>query len=73
MIITEKFEGQNLVKTYSNSGMMIRQDDTDILYAEAIDIEGLHTYTETDIAIEEDITPEEALIILLGGDTNESD
>ena len=73
MIITEKFEGQNLVKTYSNSGMMIRQDDTGILYAEAIDIEGLHTYTETDIPIEDDITPEEALNILLGGDTNESD
>ena len=36
----------------------IRQDQTDILYGEAIDVENaLYTYTETDIPAESDIEP----------------
>ena len=57
MIVREFYEtrsdGVNLYKTYSDAGMMIRQDDGDVLYSEAIDVEiAHHTYTETDIPIE---------------------
>lgn len=70
MIIEEILEGRDLVKTYSDSGMMIRQE-TGALYAEAVDIIGLHTYTETDIPIEDDITDSEALNIIMGRADNE--
>ncbi len=74
MIVQERIEGRNLIKTYSDSGFLIRQEQTGIEYAEAIDIENSgYTYIETNILTEDDITPEEALNILLGGDTNESD
>ena len=52
-------DGVKLFRTYSDSGMMIRQDQTDILYSEAIDIMNSgYTYTETDIPIEAE-EPEE--------------
>ena len=45
-----------LYRTYSDVGMMIRQNETGVEYAEAIDVEGApYTYTETDKPIE---TPE---------------
>ena len=42
----------------------IRQDQTDILYSEAIDVENaLYTYTETDIPVEAElIEPEEGAV-----------
>lgn len=53
MIITEPYR-DDLVITYSDQHMMIRQDETGYLYDEAIDPEYMHrTYTETDIPIEE--------------------
>lgn len=58
-------DGVKLFRTYSDSGMMIRQNQTDILYSEAIDVMNSgYTYTETDILIEteepeESQTPEE--------------
>lgn len=55
MIVHEPIEGRNLVKTYSNIGMLIRQEQTDTLYAEAIDVVGTDmTYVETDIPAEDE-------------------
>lgn len=55
-IVTERFEDSvDLVRTYSDQGMMIRQDETGYLYSEAIDPDYMHrTYTETDIPIEQE-------------------
>ena len=54
MIVQETIEGNdNLVKTYSDIGMMIRKIGTDELYSEAIDPKKLgRRYEETDIPIE---------------------
>ena len=60
MIISERIEPQEqggwvLIRNYSDSGLMIRQDETGDLYEEAIDPEFTNrTYTETDIPIEGD-------------------
>ena len=41
--------------------MMIRQNETGVEYAEAIDVEGAtYTYTETETKIPEDGAPEDA-------------
>ena len=69
MIVQERL-GTDLVKTYSDTGMMIRQETGD-MYAEAVDIDGLHTYTETDIPVEDDVTDSEALSIIMGRDADE--
>ena len=70
MIITEFYKTRednvNLYRTYSDKGMMIQQE-TGALYAEAVDVEGLHTYIETDIPIEDDnLTDTETLNIIMG-------
>ena len=63
----ERTDGVKLYRTYSDGGMKIRQDDTDYIYDEAIDVEGTeHTYTETDAPIEDTVTAEEALAALEG-------
>lgn len=56
MIIQEIFEDYTtLVKTYSDSGFMIRKTGTDELYSEAIDPKDKNrTYEETDIEIDFD-------------------
>lgn len=62
MIVRERFQwdGRWLVKTYSNSGYMVRQDETGDLYAEATDPEEMgRTYIETNIPIESDEQPAE--------------
>lgn len=77
MIIRELYitrsDGVNLYRTYSDSGMMIRQEQTGTLYAEAIDVESAgYTYVETDTPIEEDeLSDTEALNILLGRESDE--
>ena len=55
MIIQEIIEGNTtLVKTYSDSGFMIRKKGTDELYSEAIDPKKFNReYEETDIPIED--------------------
>ena len=73
MIITETFinplDGRELIRTYSDRGMMIHGGFPEADYAEAVDPVGAgRTYTETDIPIEEEATAEEILDILLGGD-----
>lgn len=53
MIVQENI-GNNLVKTYSDKGMMIKGGDPEGLYDIAIDPIELHrTYIETDIPIEQ--------------------
>ena len=45
---TQRKDGVKLYRTYSDAGMMIRQNETGMEYAEAIDVEGApYTYTET--------------------------
>ena len=46
-------DGVNLYRHYSDTGFYIRQNETSVEYAEAIDVEGApFTYTETDKPIE---------------------
>lgn len=63
MIVKEFYrtrkDGVNLYRTYSDSGMMILQNETGAEYAEAIDIDGApYTYSETDKPIETNETEE---------------
>lgn len=73
MIQTEIFEknGRKLVRTYSDTGFMIRQDGTGVVYSEAIDpVESGRSYTETDEKVpDRELTAEEALNIITGGGT----
>ena len=66
----EREDGVKLYRTYSDAGMMIRQEQTGAEYAEAIDVEDSgYSYTETDTPIDgEELTDSEALDILLGRD-----
>ena len=78
MIVTEFYktreDGVRLFRTYSDEDFMILQDETQILYVEAIDVENSgNTYTETDIPVDEDIPDGTALKILLGGDADETE
>lgn len=78
MIVTEYYktreDGVRLFRTYSDEDFMILQDETEILYVEAIDVEDSgNTYTETDIPIDDDVPDGTALRILLGGDADETE
>lgn len=71
MIVKEEFktraDGVKLFRTYSDEGKKIIQNETGILYSEAIDVENApYTYTESDEEVE--LTAEEALEIILGGE-----
>lgn len=49
---TQRSDGVKLYRTYSDAGMMIRQNETGMEYAEAIDVEvASYTYTETETPI----------------------
>ena len=49
----QRKDGVKLYRTYSDAGMIIRQNETGMEYAEAIDVEGApYTYTETETPIE---------------------
>ena len=61
MIITEILE-DGRTHTYSDAGFKIQQE-TGVVYDDAVDVVP-HTYTETDIPIEEDETAEEVLSML---------
>jgi len=57
MIVREYYgtrkDGVNLYRTYSDAGLYIIQNETNIEYAEAVDVENApYTYTETDKPIE---------------------
>lgn len=65
-------DGVELVKTYSDAGLLIRQIETGTLYSEAIDVLPLrYTYEESDEPIADELSAEEALDILLGGDEHD--
>lgn len=67
-MIIEEILDERLVKHYSDLNVMLRQVETDKLYADPIDVRPCSfTYEETDIPIE-DATAEELLSILTGGD-----
>ena len=61
------------IYTYSDIGMKILQNETGIIYEDAMDtLNSGYTYTETDIPIEEvELTDTEALNIIMGRDINE--
>ena len=78
MIITENItrdDGATLIKHYSDAGFMMRQNETGVLYSEAIDVENSgYTYSETEIPAEDnEVSAQEALDILMGGDGNADD
>lgn len=57
MIVREFYktreDGVNLYRTYSDENYKIRQIETDLVYDEAIDVEGAeYTYEETEEKIE---------------------
>ena len=62
MIVQEQI-GNDLVKTYSDKGMMIRKIGTEEIYSEAIDPKKFNReYEETDIPIDDnDIDYEDGL------------
>ena len=55
MIVHEilNINGRELIKTYSDSGKYIIQNETGIEYAEAVDVPNKHTYRESEKDIEE--------------------
>lgn len=58
MIVREfyetRFDGVNLYRTYSDANHYIRQKETGVVYADAIDVEDApYTYEETEEKIEE--------------------
>ena len=54
---TQRKDGVKLYRTYSDAGMMIRQDQTGAVFDEAVDVENApYTYTETDEPV---VEPEE--------------
>ena len=57
----------NLYRIYSDEGKQIIQNETGIVYGEAIDVEDApYTYTESNEDVE--LTAEEALAVILGGE-----
>ena len=69
MIITETIGDR--IHTYSDTGMKIKQEQTGIIYDDAMDVpEKGYTYIETDEPIQtEDLTSQEILDILLDGES----
>lgn len=60
-------DGVKLYRSYSDIGKMIKQNETGMAYDEAIDVENApYTYSETEGSA--DISSEEALEIILGGE-----
>ena len=73
MIIKEEYmtraDGVKLFRNYSDEGKFLIQNETGIKYAEAIDVENApYTYTESDEDVPQELSAEEALNIILGGE-----
>lgn len=68
---TVTINGRTFIRTYSDSGYMIKQDGTGAIYSEAVDpANSGRTYTETDELIEGETDTEDyktAFEILTGG------
>ena len=55
-------DGVKLIRTYSDERFKIRQNETGIVYDEAIDVENSrYTYEETDIKIESEEEENESI------------
>lgn len=71
MIVREAYktraDGIKLFRIYSNAGKQIIQNETGIIYDEAIDVENA-PYTYTENVEDTELTTEEALMIILGGE-----
>lgn len=68
MIVTQTFQinGTDFIRTFSDMDMKIEREG--ILYDTAEDpAETGRTYTESEVPIEDEITAEEALEIIMGG------
>lgn len=66
-LYTTRSDGVKLYRTYSDEGMQLLQNETGIVYDEAIDVENApYTYSET--GEPKELTAEEALDLILGGD-----
>lgn len=73
MIVKEEYmtraDGVKLFRNYSDAGLKIIQNETGVIYDEAIDVETApYTYSESDEPIDGDISAEDALNIILGGE-----
>lgn len=73
MVIREYYktrsDGVQLFRAYSDSGLKIVQNETGVIYDEAIDVENApYTYSESGEPIEGELAAEEALNIILGGE-----
>ena len=68
MIRTEQIGDR--IHTYSDAGMKILQNETGVVYEDAIDVPEMgYTYTETDIPLdEEELSDTEVLNIIMGRD-----
>ena len=71
MIVREAYktraDGIKLFRIYSDAGKQIIQNETGIIYDEAIDVENA-PYTYTENVEDMEVTAEEALMIILGGE-----
>lgn len=69
-IVTELFKTRNdgvkLFRTYSDEGKQLLQNETGIVYDEAIDVEGA-PYTYSESGESKELTAEEALELIMGG------
>lgn len=62
-------DGVKLYRTYSDEGKQIIQNETDIVFDEAIDVENApYTYRESNE--DRELSAKEALAIILGGDVD---
>lgn len=65
MVKTQKItrdDGVKLIRTYSSKGLKIRQNETGIIYDEAVDLEDSgFSYEETDIKIESEVKEDEGI------------
>ena len=60
MIIKEYIEDGNRIRHYSDSGMRILQNETGVIYDDAVDVVPCkYTYSETDKPIENTVPQEE--------------
>lgn len=77
-VITEDYkvrdDGVKLVRTYSDAGKKLIRNDG-VVYDEAVDVQNSgHTYTESDEYTESAmLSAEEALEIIVGGESNADD
>lgn len=69
MVKVEELQDGFVVRHYSDQGMMLRKVEDGTLWPDAVDLAPCaFTYEETDEPVpDEELTPEEALDIIMGG------